>query len=109
MPTAHGILPAPPLRDVLDDEEVLAGTDVSEQPHLRSERGRRRRLTELPLESRLLAVQLRELGEPLRTLPARVEVVVQRPVVEEPDEDENSDREPAAPRVHKGHDFEISR
>src|SRR5690348_2272915 len=63
------MLPAPPLRNVLDDVEVLAGADLAERPHRRDP------------------------GRPLR---AGVDVVVQRPVVEQPDEHESSDRKPAA-------------
>src|SRR5258705_8332559 len=89
------MLPAPPLRDVLDDEEVLAGADVAECPRLGGEGSVRRRMPEALLERDLLPLQLphgRELGRSLR---ARGEVVVQRPVVEEADEHERAHREPA--------------
>src|SRR5262245_54231680 len=117
MATARLILPAPPLLDVLHDEEVLAGTDVAEEPLLGRQRRRRRRLPELPLEGRLLALELLDLREPLGTLRARREVVMQRPVVEEPHEDENGDRDPTAPYAQprtaagrsRSHSSEISR
>src|SRR5262249_61826271 len=89
------MLPAPPLRNVLDDEVVLAGPDVTERPRLGGEGGIGRGVLELLLERGLLLLQLshrRELG---RTLRARIEVVVQRPVVEEADEHERTYREPA--------------
>jgi len=90
------MLPAPPLRDVLDDEEVLARPDIAEHPRLAGEDGERRRTPETPLERRLLLPQLPNGRDPDRTLRARVEVIVERPVVEEPYEQERPDREPAA-------------
>src|SRR5262245_18714241 len=89
------MLPAPPLRDVLDDEVVLAGPDVTERPRLGGESGIGRGVLELLLERGLLLLQLshrRELGSTLR---ARIEVIVQRPVVEEADKRQRTHREPA--------------
>src|SRR4051812_46370341 len=90
------MLPAPPLRDVLDDEEVLAGADVAERPRLGGEGSVRRRVPEPLLEHDLLPLQLLDRRELDRSLRARGEVVVQRPVVEEADEHERAHREPAA-------------
>src|SRR5437763_6637605 len=89
------MLPAPPLRDVLDDEHVLARADVAERAGLAQEDGRRGRPAHPPPERRLLLLELLDGGEPDRPLRARVEVVVQRPVVEKADEQERSDGEPA--------------
>src|SRR6476660_2871729 len=89
------MLPAQPLRDVLDDEQVLAGAHVAEGPRLGRESGIRRRVPEALLELGPLPLQLvhrLHLGGALR---ARVEVVVQRPVVEKADEHERAHREPA--------------
>src|SRR5436305_6691973 len=90
------MLPALPLRDVLDDEEVLARPDVAERPRLAREDSQRRRPPQPLLEPGLLQLQLPHGLELDRALRARVEVVVQRPVIEESDEHERSDREPAA-------------
>src|SRR5262250_2938563 len=90
------MLPAPPPRDVLDDEEVLTRTYIAERPRRGRERGKRRRVLESLLETRLLLLQLphrRDPGGPLRT---SVEVVVERPVIEEPHEHERTHREPTA-------------
>src|SRR5438034_3094641 len=89
------MLPAPPPRDVLDDEEVLAGADVAERPRLGGEGGVRRRMPEPLLERDLLPLQLPHGRELDRSLRACVEVVVQRPVVEEPHQHECAHREPA--------------
>lgn len=89
------VLPAPPLRDVLDDEEVLAGPDVAERPRFLHEHGEGRGPPELPLELGVLLLELPHRRGPDRALGARVDEVMQWPVVEEPDEEEGSNREPA--------------
>src|SRR5579884_53425 len=89
------MMPAPPLRNVLDDVEVLSRPDVAESPRLGREGGQRGSVLQTPLERGLLPLQPphgRDAGGALRP---RVEVVVQRPVVEEPDQDERRHREPA--------------
>src|SRR5262245_33938299 len=65
--TARGILPTPPLRDVLDEEQVLAGMDEAEESLLCRQRRRRSGLAELPLECRLLTLELHDLGKPRGT------------------------------------------
>src|SRR2546423_7072766 len=92
----RSMLPAEPLWNVLDDEEVLARLDIAERPRLAREDCERRRPPQASLERRLLLLQVPHGHEPVRTLRPRAEVVVQRPVVEKPDEHERSDREPAA-------------
>src|SRR5947209_4297581 len=106
---AAAILPAPPLRDVLDDEEMLARADVAEQPRLGGDRRRRPGVAELPPEHRVLTFELRDLGDPGRPLRARGTVVVERPVVEERDEEKDGERERAAPSQQSGHSLGTSR
>src|SRR4051812_44035579 len=86
----------PPLRDALDDEEVLAGADVAERARFARERGEARGGAEPMLELRLLPLQLLDGRPAVGELPVRVDVSPQRPVVEEPDEREHADRHPAA-------------
>ena len=90
------MLPSPPLRDVLDDEEVLAGSDVAERPRFLHEHRERRSPLELLLKLCVLLLQLPHRRDPNRALRARVDEVVQRPVVQKPDEEQSSNREPAA-------------
>src|SRR5579884_1926320 len=96
------MLPAPPLRNVLDDEEVLARPDVAERSRLRRERSQRRRVGEPPFERRLLLLQLPHRLPLDRALRASIEVVVQRPVVEEPDEQKRADSQPSAGDTSSG-------
>ena len=89
-------MPAPPGRNVLDDEEVFPGPDVAERPRLGGERGERRGVAETLLEGGLLLPQLLHRCDPDSALGAGVEIVVQWSVVEEPNEQERTDREPSA-------------
>jgi hypothetical protein len=89
------MLPAPPLRDVLDDEEMLAGTDVAERPRFLHQDRRRRCTPKVELEPRVLPLELSHGGDPNRALRTRVHEVVQRSVVEEPDQEQRADRKPA--------------
>ena len=89
------MLPATPLRDVLDDEEVLAGAHIAERPRRGRERSIRGRVPEALLERGLLPLQLSHGRQLHRALRAGIEVVVQRAVVEKPDEHEHGYRQPA--------------
>src|SRR5262249_58887036 len=72
------MLPAPPLRDVLDDEQVLARTHVAEGTRRGRERGQRRGVGEPLLETRLLPLQLPDGGDPGGALRASIDIVVQQ-------------------------------
>src|SRR5579884_3302777 len=94
--TARRMLLAPPLREVLDDEQVLARTDVAEHSRLRREDCVRRRPLQPPLQRVPLLLQPAH-GRGLRGL-LRMggHVGAQRLVVEERDERERAKAEPAA-------------
>ena len=89
------MLPALPLRDVLDDEEVLTGPDVAQRPGLPHDDGQRPGSVEPTQERELLLLQLVHGRDPNGTLRPRLEVVVQGPVVEKRNEGERPDRKPA--------------
>src|SRR5690242_19653071 len=86
----------PPVVDPLDDEEVLAGPHVPERARLARERRERGRRAEPALELLLLQLELLHGRAALRQLALRIDVCLQRPVVEQGDERENADGEPAA-------------
>src|SRR5215208_4632836 len=85
-----------PLGNALDDEEALAGLDVAETACLGKERGVARLRGEPPLEARLLELERLQLRLRLREFLAGVEVARQRLVVQEGDEADDRDGEPAA-------------
>jgi hypothetical protein len=89
-------LALPPLVDALDDEEMLARADVAECARFAREGGERRRRAELPFQLRLLVAELLHRSRPLRLLVPRVDVGLERAVVQQRDEDEHSHRDPAA-------------
>src|SRR5439155_3880040 len=87
-----GVLPG---LDALDDEEVLAGTDVAEPPRLARERIARRRSLN-PFEQRaLLRREPGDLGLTGGELVTRLEPAPQRMVVRVADQDDQQDGEPA--------------
>jgi hypothetical protein len=88
--------PFPPRRDVLDDEEVLARVHVSKRARFARDRGDGGRRAEPALEVRLLVLEAADDGATLAELSARVDVRLQRAVVEKRDEHERPDGEPAA-------------
>ena len=89
------MLPALPLWDVLDDEEVLTRTYVAERPRRGRQGGKRGCVLEPLLEPGLLLLQLVHGRDPDGALRPRLEVVVQRPVVEKRNEGKRPDRKPA--------------
>src|SRR5207245_2424442 len=88
-------LGAPPGGDVLDDEEALARPDQPDAAGGLHERRTVRRRGQLLLERAVLRGELRDLGRARTQLPARVEIRVHGPVVQEPDHDQAGDPEPA--------------
>ena len=90
------MLPALPLRDVLDDEEVLARPDVPERPGFAHDYGKRPCAAQPVLQRGLLLLQLPHRRDPDGALRSGLEVVVQRPVVEQRDERQGRHREPTA-------------
>ena len=85
-----------PRRDALDDEEALPRFDESEPARFPYERRVARRVGKLLLQLPLLRAQALDLARTLDERMARVDVRVQRPVVEKADEAERPDAEPAA-------------
>src|SRR5437763_637998 len=83
-------LALPPLRDALDDEEMLARLDVAECARLAGERRERGRGAELMLEVRLLVAELLHRRRPMRLLVPRIHVCLERAVVEQRDEHEHA-------------------
>src|SRR5437773_2003747 len=82
--------------DPLDDEETLPGLDESKPARLPHERRVARRIGELALQLPLLRAEALDLARALDERMARVDVRMQRPVVEKSDEAERADAEPAA-------------
>src|SRR4051812_32969597 len=85
----------PPRADALDDVEVLVRLHVAEASRFALERGETRRDVEALLERALLRLEGLHLGVPLAEGPIRVQVRVERAVVEKPDERERADSRPA--------------
>src|SRR3954468_10868081 len=85
-----------PRLDSLDDEESLARPHQSKLPGLPDERRLARRVGELALELPSLIAEALDLPRALHQRAASVDVRVQRPVVEEADEAERTDSQPAA-------------
>ena len=85
-----------PCRDALDDEEALPRFDESEPARFPYERRVARRIGELLLQLPLLRAEALNLARTLDERMARVDVRVQRPVVEKADKAEGPDAEPAA-------------
>src|SRR5215211_192075 len=88
----------PPLGDPFDDEQPLAGLHVAEAPGLAHQRRVARLRRQPPLEPRLLRLERAQLRLGTRDVAARLEVARQRSVVEERDEADDSDRQPATER-----------
>src|SRR5215475_4989425 len=86
------LLPGP---GAFDDEEPLARLDEAESARLANESGITRRVRELALEPLPLAAEACHLRGALRERVLRVNVRAQRPVVEERDQAERADPEPA--------------
>jgi len=84
-----------PCLDSLDDEEPFAGLDQSEPPRLPHERSVARGIGELALQLPSLVAKALELRRALGERVTRIDVGVQRPVVEEADEAERTDTKPA--------------
>jgi len=89
------MLPALPLWDVLDDEEVLTRPDVAQRPGLAHDHGDGPGPVEPTQERGLLLLQLVHGRDPDGALRPRLEVVVQRPVVEKRNEGKRPNRKPA--------------
>src|SRR5712691_13266213 len=82
--------------DALDDVEALAGADVAECARFARERGDRRGGAEAMLEPRLVGAELLHHVLVLRELAARIDVRLERAVIEQRNEHERADRKPAA-------------
>jgi len=85
-----------PRLDPLDDEEALARLDQPEPPRLADKRRVARGVGELPFKLPLLVAEAPDFAGALHKRVTRVDVCVQRPVVEKPDEAERPDAEPAS-------------
>src|SRR5947199_5171647 len=85
-----------PCFDSLDDEEALAGLDQPKSSRLPHERGIAGGIGELVLEVPPLAAKALDLRGALRERAPCVDIGVQRPVVEEADQAERPDPEPAS-------------
>ena len=85
-----------PLRNALDDVEALAWTHVAEGPRLPRENGERGRPVKPVLEPRLVGLELLHDGVVPAELAARIDVCLERTVIEKRDEQQRANREPAA-------------
>src|ERR671916_3455262 len=88
-------LRAPPGVDALDDVEPLARLDIAEQPCLAGECYGGVGRDEATLERTLLGAQRLDLSRPLLERVAGRDVTAERLVIEEADEAEHCDEEPA--------------
>ncbi len=88
-----------PGRGALDDEQMLAGTDVPDPPGLARQPLDARLLLEARFELRALRPERRNLRATLAELAPRVEIRVDRPDVEEPDHAEDDERQEPARRA----------
>src|SRR5918995_3808009 len=75
-------LDAPPLRDALDDEELLPGQDVTQAPGLSLRRSEARRVRQPQLEARLRDSQRLHFGTASGEVVPRLEVRGERLVVQ---------------------------
>src|SRR5207237_543180 len=91
----QGTVGAAPGADPLHDEEPLARLDEREPPGLERERGRARRRRDALLELVLLGLEPVDLPTAAHERVPRVHVCPERPEVEERDQDESADRQPA--------------
>jgi hypothetical protein len=85
-----------PCLDALDDEEALSRFDESEPARFPYERRVARGIGELALQLPLLRAEALNLAGALDERVARVDVRMQRPVIEEPHEAKCPHAEPAA-------------
>src|SRR5829696_8070996 len=96
--TYAGFLSGPPLVDSPDDEEPLAGLDEAEPPGTPGESLRRVGLGDLAGELVAFGAERPDLGSALLERRLRVEIALERPVVEEPHDEDRRDCEPAHER-----------
>src|SRR5436305_5139462 len=89
------MLRALPRPDPLDDEEALPGLDEPEPARLPHERRLARGVGELAFQLVLLGAEVLDLSGALDECVAGVDVGVQGPVVEKPDQAKRPDAEPA--------------
>ena len=82
--------------DALDDEKPLARLHEPELPRLAHECRVARRVGELALESTPFVAKAGNLARAVDQRLARVDVRVQRPVVEKADQEKGADSQPAA-------------
>src|SRR6476661_5936339 len=85
-----------PLRNALDDVEALAGTHVAEGARLPRENGERGRPVKPVLEPGLVGLELLHDGVVTSELAARIDVRLERTVIEKRDEQQGPNRKPAA-------------
>jgi hypothetical protein len=85
-----------PLWNALDDVEALAWTHVAEGARLPRQNGERGRPVKPVLEPRLVGLELLHDGVVPSELAARVDVRLERTVIEKRDEQQGPNRKPAA-------------